>query len=119
MAPSWIACGDLDHLRRALVGGEHALHEQEPDDDGQSTAVPAREDEPEPLGTTELEDLVAALGCEDVETCIGDSLSVSRRDALARIGLASGPPLPGWATRSPAGRRVHSYGRRGDALPEV
>ena len=31
MAPSWIADRDLDHLGRALVGSEHAAHQEETD----------------------------------------------------------------------------------------
>ena len=58
--------GDLDHLRRALVGGEHAAHQGEADEDGEQGGA-GREDQPEPLLPAELEGLVAALGGEDVK----------------------------------------------------
>jgi hypothetical protein len=58
--------GDLDHLRRAPVGGEHPLHEEEADGDGDQRGG-AREDEPEPLRAPELEGLVAPLGGEHMK----------------------------------------------------
>ena len=57
--------GDLDHLRRALVGGEDAAHQEEADGEGEEGGD-GREDQPEPLAPAELEGLVAAFGGEDV-----------------------------------------------------
>ena len=55
--------GDLDHLRRALIGGEHAADQEEPDEERDDRGR-GGEDEPDPLAV-ETEDLVAALGRED------------------------------------------------------
>ena len=53
--------GDLLHLRRALVLGEHAPHEQEADGDGEQGGQRGA-DEDEPLAAVQREVLVAALG---------------------------------------------------------
>ena len=58
--------GDLDHLRRALVGGEDAAHQVEAGQDGQYGGG-GREQQPEPLGPAELELLVAAFRGQDVQ----------------------------------------------------
>ena len=57
--------GDLDHLGRALVGGEHALHEDEPDGEGEQRGE-RRADEDEPFTPSEGEFLVAAFGGEEL-----------------------------------------------------
>ena len=56
--------GDRDHLRRALVGGEDATHEDAADDDGEDGGR-RREEQPAPLARVERELLVAAFGRED------------------------------------------------------
>ena len=61
IAPSWIALAISIIFGRALVGGEHAPHEEEADEERQQRGG-GGEDEPEPLASPELEDLVAALG---------------------------------------------------------
>ncbi len=50
--------GDLLHLRRALVGGEHAPHQVEAGADGQEGRE-AREEEPELVSSRQGEVLVA------------------------------------------------------------
>src|SRR5881398_1791089 len=82
--------GDLDHRRGALFGPEHSLTEDEADHDGEDRRA-GGEDQPEPLATRQVEDLVAALGCE--------------RDDLRHLvyGLLPPGPLPS-GRRSPAGR---------------
>ena len=55
--------GDLDHRRRALVGGEDAAHEVEADSEGEQRGH-GGEDEPEPGFAIEGEDLVAAFGSQ-------------------------------------------------------
>jgi hypothetical protein len=57
---------DLDHLRRALVGGEHALHQVEADPDREQRSR-SRKDQPERLGAPEGELLIAAFGRKDVQ----------------------------------------------------
>ena len=52
--------GDLDHGRRALIGCEHATHQRQPDDESKDGRA-RREHEPEPLGATELEELVTTF----------------------------------------------------------
>ena len=47
-----------------------ALHQEEADGDGEQRGT-GGEDEPEPLGSAELELLVAALGGEDVQHADG------------------------------------------------
>ena len=65
MAPSWMAVAISIIFGRALVGGEHAAHQDEADDEGEQGGA-GREDQPEPLAAAELEGLVAAFGGEQV-----------------------------------------------------
>ena len=55
--------GDLDHLRRAFVLGEHALHQDEADTEREQRGQ-RRTDEDEPLTSVEVERLVAAFGSQ-------------------------------------------------------
>ena len=57
--------GDLSHLVRARVGGEHAAHQVQGGRD-RHDASGEGEDKPAPLGSAEREGLIAAIGREEM-----------------------------------------------------
>ena len=61
IAPSWIASAISTIFGVPVSAASTPSHEEEPDEDRQHCGA-GREDEPEPLGRTELEDLVTAFG---------------------------------------------------------
>jgi hypothetical protein len=67
--------GDLLHLGRALIGGQHALHEGEADEDGQQGGGDG-EEQPGELSALEGEDLVAALRGEEIDHAGESSMSM-------------------------------------------
>ena len=79
---------DLLHLRSALVFGEDALHQDEPDRDGKERRG-GREPEYEPLTSSEMELLVAAFCGEDVDDAhVGGFLRVQDLRAATRTNAA-------------------------------
>jgi hypothetical protein len=60
--------GDLDHLRRALICGEHAAHQDEPHGESEQRGE-RRADEDEPFTAPQREVLVPAFGSDDAARC--------------------------------------------------
>ena len=65
--------GDLLHLRGAGIGGEHATAKAEADDEGEHRGR-RRGEQPEPLGTAEVERLVPPFAGEDMRHALASFL---------------------------------------------